>query len=99
MEKLKEILTELKRLRTETELLLVEDNILMDCATRIYISQNIQKGKESNINKMQWNKEKFIPATDKQIFLMKQLDLDVTDKLSKQEAYHLIKQAKIRDKI
>ena len=57
---------------------------LLDCAVRIYNSENINK--ESN---------KPIPATEKQIDYLKKLGLtEIPENLTKKEAFQLIRERK-----
>ena len=77
-------------------------DMVLDCATRIFISQNISN--ERNINKkILQDSQDNIPklelpkmlATDKQKYALKNIGIDFnSETITKQEAFNLIKKAK-----
>lgn len=84
-EKLMSIVKELKEV-ARTELDNLSDDCLFENAVKLYISNNIQEDKKEN------NMEK---ATVKQRYLLSKMGYTQDlDKLSKQEAYQIIKKLK-----
>lgn len=84
MEKLKNIIKELKEILKSEDLGDVSTDVLVDCSVRIYNSGNINKDKIS--------KTEF--ATSKQKYTLKQLGISFNEDISKQYAFKLIKEAK-----
>jgi len=102
MEDLQNIIKELIEVRKNLKLTKLSDDIILDCSTRIFISQNIQREKEQH-QQGQYPKKEFTgqlknpnePATSKQIYLLKKLGFtEDTSKITKIEASQLIKEAK-----
>jgi hypothetical protein len=90
LENLKDIIKEIMSYEKQLNIKLSPDMVL-DCSTRIFISQNIETNKSNK--EIIKNKEiEFIPATEKQIWKLKQLDVKIPSNLSKQEAFKLIKE-------
>jgi len=88
MEELTEIIKKLKQSRTDTEIK-VSDDMLWDTAIRIYISQSIQNNKNNQNNNKKSNSSSQKP-TERQIKLMKQLKIPVSEIMTKREATQLI---------
>jgi hypothetical protein len=90
MEDLKDIIREITKYKTELGLKNISDDMILDCSTRIFNNQNINKSKKENIEKMNENKS-FIPATEKQKFALKEHNFkgDIS-KISKEEARQII---------
>lgn len=101
MEDLKNILKELKELNKDLN---ASGDMILDCATRIFISNNIQAEKygrkEFNEEIKPVVKEIYAtninqnPATDKQKQMLKRLKIDFDENITKREAYILIKEKK-----
>lgn len=91
LEKLKEIIEELKKIRNETKIKL-SDNVLFENAVKIYNTQYIQNSNKIPFkNKPDENIEE--PATDKQKNYLEKLGYEgKADMLSKEEAKQLIKE-------
>lgn len=80
-EELKEIINNLKDVRTETQSK-VSDEIIWDTGIRVYISQYIQNSQN--------NSKKSNRPTEKQIKLMNNLNIPIKGEMTKQEATKLI---------
>ena len=103
MEDLKNILKELKELNKDIG---ASGDLLLDCATRIFISNNIQAEKygwkqEDKIeipkpidNTIYQSPKQPSPATDKQKQMLKRLNIKFDETITKGEAYQLIKEVK-----
>jgi len=78
----KEILEMLRDSCLETDLR-PDDNIILDCSTRIFISQNIENNKSKKDTSL---------ATEKQIALLKKMRINIPEGLTKKGASDLIKQ-------
>ena len=90
MIKLKELIEQLKIIRTETKTK-VSDEVLFDNAIKIYISNRINESKSiSNENKSIPNENKIQPITDSQKWKLKKLGYKGDLKLTKLEAMKLI---------
>lgn len=88
MEDLKNIIKELKGYKE----IKPSDDIILDCAVRIFISQSINESKDKRVKEM---KESVLQekATEKQLAYLEKLGYEgKTDKLSKEEAKVLIKE-------
>ena len=96
MEDLINIIKELKKFK-ELENLKYDDNQILICATKLFISYNIQNQKTINVP---FPKEDFKlknpndSATEKQIFLIKKMGVDIPKNMTKLEASKLIQEAK-----
>ncbi len=97
MEKLKEIIKNLKKIR-ESEKLLVDDGVLFENSVKIFLSEKIQEFKERNIMEVRKekkkNKLKEEPATKKQIDYLIGLGIEIPKGLTKKEASKLIEENK-----
>jgi len=92
MEELKEIIKNLKKILKQEKLTDVDANVLVDCAVRIYLSKQIEKGKNKRTEKRLESSNSKEPATKKQKWKLKQLGIEFDDDITKQEAYQLIKE-------
>jgi len=82
MIELKELIQKLKELRTE-EKLKISDEILFDAAMRLHISNNISNQKKPKLD----NK-----ATEKQINIMKKLNISFNELTTIEDAQRKIKE-------
>lgn len=88
MKKLKEIIEELKEIRTETKTK-VSDEILFENAVKLFISKKISEDrKESKLDNELPNSKQ--PATKKQLWRLKQLKIEIPKDITKFEASKLI---------
>jgi hypothetical protein len=91
---LKELITELQKIRVETKLLLLKDDMLFDGAVRIYNSKNIDISKKENIKEMKEQpKEK---ATSNQLAYLQELGYEGNYNITKKEASDIIEKIKGR---
>lgn len=92
MEDLKDIVRELKKVRREEELNNLSDDVLFDCAIRIFNSQNIQRDRPKEIPSTSTH-QILVLASDKQINMLIRLGYKGdTSNLSRREATGLIKE-------
>lgn len=97
LEKLKQIIEEIKNIRNETKIRL-SDNVLFENATKIFLSDRIQDFKKENIKEIKDKKtleKKSIEEliTSKQAEFLKKLGYEgKIDTLTKNEAKQLIKE-------
>lgn len=98
MDKLKQIIKDLKGVCEETELI-PSDDILFDCSVRILNTNLIQDNRQGNRKPL----HPFpidILATEKQINLLKRLGLKLDySKLTKQEAFKIINERMKKEKL
>jgi len=87
MEDLKEILVKLKKILKDEKMNDISQDMCLDCSTRIYISNMIQKHK--NCDSGDSNKEL---ASDKQKYWMNQRGIEFDENITKQEAFQIIKE-------
>ena len=92
LENLKKIITELGKYRNENGLT-YSDDMILDAATRLYISKNISQDKKQMTKEINDSKQ-FIPATDKQLAFISNNLGHVNDKISKEEASKIISEFK-----
>lgn len=93
MEDLKNILKELKELNKDIG---ASGDMVLDCATRIFISNNIQNEKYNNhkLEKPLTINDEPTLASEKQKSLLNKLKIPFDDNITKKEAYILIKEKK-----
>jgi hypothetical protein len=105
MEKLKQIINDLGKLRSELGIE-VTDELIFEQGVKIFISNNIQNEKRKNsepvyipisdefskLQKQMYHKEE--PATDKQKFAVKKIKGVIPAGLTKNDAYLIIKESK-----
>ena len=97
MERLKEIIIELKSFYQSPDTLTDKmDCKVLDCATRIFISENIAKEKNGGFKPKKEIKIEGDGASDKQKKFMDSLNLPLNDSTTKQEARKLIDE-KLKD--
>ena len=88
MEKINNLIDELKEI-IKNKKLKVKDDTILENAIKLYLSEVIQENKISNIKSIKDNKN-FEPMTDKQKFFLKESGYTGNLNLSKQEAFQLI---------
>lgn len=91
MEELREIITELKKLKKELALDDWDDNNLVDCATRIFNNPNYGKSRPEGYTNKTENRYSE-PATDKQKYALKKLNVPFPENITKQEAFKILKE-------
>lgn len=90
MEKLKEIVKEILEIRDEFKLKKLKEDTILDCATRIFNSQNIQIGKEKTPEKSSKEKSNELLTEKQRNFLIREKYQGDIESLSKMEASALI---------
>lgn len=88
MEKLTNIINELKEILKDTDLTEVTQNVFLEQAIKIYLSDKIQENKKENIKEIKKQSEEL--ATEKQVYTLKKLRIDVPKDLTKKEASEII---------
>ncbi len=95
MEDLKDTIKEIKTYEKELGLKSLTDDMILDCSTRIFISNNInsEKSKQHALKK-----DKTEMVSDRQLWKLNQLGYDGdTSNLTKREAITLIKELNERE--
>jgi len=92
MEELKDIIIQMKKIRTETTTK-VSDELLWDTAVRVFNSKQNLKQRQGGNNKTLITPNSSYPlASDKQKKLLRQLKVKFDDNLTKKEATKLIEE-------
>lgn len=97
IDKLKQIVQDFQEIKKETKLKELSDDMLFDCAVRVFNSSNINNSKSNNFTKPgpapTNNIDNKALATENQISYLKRLKVKIPDGLTKLEAIGLIDQA------
>ena len=88
MEELNNILKSLQEITSENGLVNLTDDCLFEQTIKIYLSEKIQESKKENIKEMKKPKEP--SATDKQLYVLRKLKIDIPESLTKLEASKII---------
>ena len=88
MEELNNILKGLQEITSENALVNLTDDCLFEQSVKIYLSEKIQESKKQNIKEMKKPAEAI--ATDKQLYVLKKLQVPFPEGLSKLEASKII---------
>ena len=95
MEGLKETIREVLNCKKILGLKSLSDDMILECSTKIFISNFIQTSKQKNIESMKADKtQESEPATERQLLFLEKLGYEGTSELSKQEAHALIEELK-----
>ena len=98
MENLKNLINELKCYRDELGLKKLSDDMILDCSTRIFNSQNILSQSQGQYPKKQFQEKEIklknpnAPASQKQIYALKKLGIPNPEELTMLEASQVIKE-------
>ena len=87
MEELQSVIRELKKICKEADIEVSHD-VFLECATKLYNTRYIQYSKDNTLQKSKTTQE---PATKKQLETLKKLKIPISNDLTKQEAYQIIK--------
>ena len=88
MEKLKNIITDLKIALEETKITDISQECFLEQAIKLYLSDKIQESKRENIKQIKKPSEEL--ATSKQVYTLHKLGMDVPEDLTKREAIEIL---------